>query len=194
MNRRAAAGFTLLEIVVALAVFGFLLVGLTQTVRFGLTAWRQEARMSEGKTDLEAVNRALRLVIENLIPGEDPARPSIDGSAGSLTGVTRLRTPASGSDPVRVQAGLAVSGGRLVLRWRPDQPGVPFGAPPRPAETALVADVARLGIEYWRPPGVWVSQWHEPDLPLLIRLRVQFAGSPAPRWPDIVIAPLLSRP
>jgi len=194
MNRRGAAGFTLLEVLVALAVFGFLLVGLSQTVRFGLTAWRQDARMSDGKTDLEAVDRVLRSVIENLAPGEDLARPTIDGSSNSLTGVTRLRVPDSGLEPVRVEAGLAVSGARLVLRWRPDHHGTPFGAPPRATETALVGGVARLGIEYWRSPGVWVSQWHEPDLPLLVRLRVSFAGSPAPRWPDIIIAPLLSRP
>ena len=194
MNRRAAAGFTLLEMLVALAVFGFLLVGLSQTVRFGLTAWRQDARMSDGKTDLEAVDRVLRSVIENLVPGEDPARPSIDGSANSLTGVTRMRLPGSGSEPIRVEAGLAVSGKRLVLRWRPDHHWRPFGPSPRPAETELVGGVARLAIEYWRSPGLWVSQWHEPDLPLLVRLRVRFAGTPPPRWPDIVVAPMLSRP
>jgi general secretion pathway protein J len=194
MNRRAEAGFTLLEVLVALAVFGFLLVGLSQTVRFGLTAWRQGARMSGAKTDLEAVDRTLRSVIENLAPGEDPARPSIDGSASSLTGVTRMRLPGSGLKPVRVEAGLAVSGARLVLRWRPDHHWMPFGPPPRPAETELVNGVARLGIEYWKPPGVWVSQWHEPDLPLLVRLRVRFTGSPAPRWPDIIVAPMLSQP
>lgn len=194
MNRRGAAGFTLLELLVALAVFGFLLVGLSQTVRFGLTAWRQDARMSDGKTDLEAVDRTLRSVVENLAPGEDPARPSVDGTANSLTGVTSLRLPGSGPGSVRVEAGVAVSGGRLVLRWRPDHHWTPFGPPARPTETALVGGVARLGIEYWRPPGVWVSQWHQPDLPLLVRLRVRFAGSPAPRWPDIIIAPLLSRP
>jgi len=56
MKAPEAAGFTLLEIVVALAVFGFLLLGLSHTVRFGLTAWRQDTRMSEEKTDLEAID------------------------------------------------------------------------------------------------------------------------------------------
>lgn len=65
MKRQAAAGFTLLEVIVALAVFGFLLVGLSQTVRFGLTAWRQNARLADGKTDLEAVDRSLRSIVEN---------------------------------------------------------------------------------------------------------------------------------
>jgi general secretion pathway protein J len=194
MKPRPASGFTLLEILVALAVFGFLLVGLSQTVRFGLTAWRQDARISAGKTDLEAVDRAVRLVVENLAPGDEAARASVEGSANALTGVTRLRVPGSGLMPIRIEAGLAVSGKRLVLRWRPHHHWTKFGALPPPQETTLVNGVSNLAIEYWRPPGTWVSGWREPDLPLLIRFRLSFDGPDAPRWPDIVVAPLLSRP
>ncbi len=194
MKAWSSAGFTLLEILVALAVFGFLLAGLSQTVRFGLTAWRQDARLSDGKTDLDALDRTLRSVVENFAPADDAARSSIEGSADTLTGVTRLRLPHSGLIPTRVEVGLAVSGTRLVLRWRPYHRGIPLVTPPTPAETELMNGVTRLGIEYWRPPGVWVTKWHEPDLPLLIRFRLKFAGSPAQRWPDIVVAPLLSRP
>jgi general secretion pathway protein J len=194
MRPRASGGFTLLEIVVALAVFGFLLVGLSQTVHFGLTAWRQDARMSDGKTDLEAVDRSLRAIIENLAPGDDAAQPPISGSASTLTGLTRLRVPGAGLLPIRIEAGLAVSGNRLVLRWRPYHHWVPFAPSPPPQETELISGVARLRIEYWHPPGVWASTWQQPDLPLLIRLRVTFAGENPPRWPDIVATPLLSRP
>lgn len=189
-----AAGFTLLEIVVALAVFGFLLVGLSQTVRFGLTAWRQEARLSAGKSDLEAVDRSLRSIVESLAPGDEAAQPSIDGSADSLSGLTRLRVPGSGLAPVRIEAGLAVSGSRLVLRWRRHHHGVTLGPPSILEETELVGGVARLRIGYWQPSGVWAASWHEPDLPLLIRFQVIFAGKNPPHWPEIVVAPLLSRP
>ena len=193
MRPRSASGFTLLEILVALAVFGFLLVGLSQTVRFGLTAWRQDARMSDGKTDLEAVDRSLRSIVENLAPADDAARPSIDGSADTLTGLTRLRLPGSNLAPVRVEAGLGVAGTRLVLRWRPYRHSEPFQPLPPAAETELLNGVASLRIAYWQRTGVWGVGWHEPDLPLLIRFRVIFAGEDAPRWPDIIVAPLLSR-
>jgi general secretion pathway protein J len=194
MKARASAGFTLLEIVVALAVFGFLLVGLSQTVRFGLTAWRQDARMSDGKTDLEAVDRSLRSIVENLAPGDDAAQPPIDGSATTLAGVTRLRVPGSGPTPVAVEAGVAVLGRRLVLRWRPYHHSVAFGPPSPAIETELMSGVASVRIAYWQHTGVWGSTWHEPDLPLLIRFQIVFAGENAPRWPEIIVAPLLSRP
>jgi general secretion pathway protein J len=194
MKARASAGFTLLEIVVALAVFGFLLVGLSETVRFGLTAWHQNSALSDSKTDLDAVDRSLRSIIENLAPGEDDNQPAIIGAATSMTGLTRLRVPGSGLVPIRLEAGLAVSGTRLVLRWRPYHHWDPFGPPPPPQETELIGGVARIAFEYWQPSGSWASTWHEPGLPLLIRVHLAFAGENAPRWPDIVAAPLLSRP
>jgi general secretion pathway protein J len=193
MSRRAASGFTLLEILVVLAVFGFLLVGLNQTVRFGLTAWHQQARLSDEKNDLEAVDRALRSIIEHLAPGDDSARSPIVGSADSLTGVTLLRLPGSGDIPAQIEAGLAVSGTRLVLRWRPFHRGVPVRPPPPPQETELMDGVAHMRIAYWQPSGTWSSAWTGEDLPLLVRIRLTFAGEGAVHWPDIVVAPLLSR-
>nr|WP_294529020.1 prepilin-type N-terminal cleavage/methylation domain-containing protein [uncultured Rhodopila sp.] len=187
-------GFTLLEILVVVAVFGFLLLGLSQTVRFGLVAWRQESRLSDGKTDLEAVDRSLRQIIENLAPADEAAQSSIDGSATALTGRTRLRVPGSGLEAIPIEAGLAVSGTRLVLRWRPYHHGEALRGVPPPQETELMSGVARLGISYWQSSGVWVASWKEPELPLLIRLRVTFTGAHPARWPDIVVAPLLSRP
>ncbi len=193
MKTRATTGFTLLEIVVALAIFGLLLVGLSQTVRFGLTAWRQQARLSEGNSDLEAVDRTVRSIIENLTVGHDAAQPAIIGSADSLTGLTMLRFPGAGSTPTRIEAGLAVSGTRLVLRWRPYHHGDPLNPPPPPQETELIGGIARLRIAYWQPPGVWTSTWKDPELPLLIRINLTFLGDAA-HWPEIVAAPLLSPP
>jgi general secretion pathway protein J len=194
MKIQEDAGFTLLEILVALAVFGFLLVGLSQSVRFGLTAWRQAARMSDGKTDLEAVDRSLRSIVENLAPAADAARPPIDGLNNAMSGLTQLRIPNSGFAPTRTEVGLTLSAGHLMLRWRPYHHSTPFGPSPPPAETELMNGVASLRIAYWQQAGAWTPNWHETALPALIRFRITFAGEGAPTWPDIIIAPLLSRP
>ena len=124
MKAAGATGVTLLETIVALAVFGFLLLGLSQTVRFGLAAWRQNARLSEEKVDLEAVDLSLCAIIEDLAPSDDPGQPAIIGSSDTMTGRTRLRVPTSGVTPIRIEVGLAVSGNRLVLRWRPYHHGL----------------------------------------------------------------------
>jgi general secretion pathway protein J len=189
-----SAGFTLLEMLVVVAVFGFLLVGLGQIVGFGLTAWRQEARTASGKADLEAVDRTLRSIVENLAPGDDESEIPVDGAASAMTGRTRLRVPSSGISPIEIESAIAVSHGNLVLRWRPYHHGVALRAQPTLAETELMSGVAQLAISYWRPAGGWVSRWREADLPALIRFRLTFAGASAPRWPDIVAAPRLSRP
>ncbi len=194
MSRQADAGFTLLEILVVLVVFGFLLVSLSQTVRFGVTAWRYQSRVSDGKTDLEAVDRSLRLIIQNLSPSDAPDRPAIVGSAASLTGVTALRLPGAGLAPVPIEAGLAVSGSRLVLRWHPYHHVTPLQPAPPPRETELIDGVAGLGIAYWQPSGAWTSTWDQPDLPLLIRIRLTFRDESTAHWPDIIVAPRLSRP
>ncbi len=150
--------------------------------------------MSDGKTDLDAVDRSLRSIIENLDPGEDTGQPAIRGSAEAMSGVTRSRTPESGLRTEPIEAGIAVSGERLVLRWAPYHHWQPLGPAPRPQEVTLIDGVSRIAIEYWESTGRWVSTWGETDLPRLIRVRIVFAGTEPPRWPDIVAAPHLVRP
>ena len=85
-----------------------------------------------------------------------------------------------------------MSGSRLVLRWRPYHHAALLRPLPPPQEADLMDGVASLDITYWQPPGRWVPSWQQPDLPLLVRLRVKpLHGRP---WPDIVAAPVLSQP
>jgi general secretion pathway protein J len=188
------AGFTLLEVLVTLFIFGLLIAGLSQTVRYGLAAWRTEGRLSDRKTDLEAVDRTLRGIIENLVPGDEAGKPPIDGTNATLTGISRLAGPSNDLAAIPVDVAIAESGNRLVLRWRPYQHVTPLTALPAPHETTLVSGVARFTIAYWQRNGGWVTAWRQPDLPALVRIRVTFLGDNPPHWPDIVTAPLLSRP
>ncbi len=189
-----SAGFTLLEVLVALVVFGFLIAGLSQTVRFGLAAWRTEGRIGGQKTDLEAVDRTLRAIVENLAPSDEAGRPPIDGTDTTLSGISRLAVPGSNLTAVPVEVALAESGNRLVLRWRPYAHVAPLVQPAFPDEATLASGIARLTIAYWQRTGGWVAVWRQPDLPALVSIRVTFHGDNPPHWPDIVAAPALSRP
>ncbi len=187
-------GFTLLEIIVALTVLGFLLVALSQGVHFGLLAWGAERHLSSGNDDLDTLDSTLRHVIEGMDPGDDLDPAPFEGSRDQLQGITALPT-AGGIMPSRpMQVTLLVDQAhRLVLRWRPYLHAKRIGPPPATIETELVRGVAGIDLAYWRGGG-WASSWQSPDLPALVRIRVRFPAGDSRHWPDIVAAPVLDRP
>jgi len=194
---RAVDGFTLLEILVALVVLGFLMLGLTQGTRFGVAAWDRQTRTVAARGDFDAVDRALRRLIEQADPGDDTNPPRFAGSPGGLSFATQLPLAAGALPTRRADVELAVDAARrLVLRWTPNLHAA-RAAGPAPQEAELLRGVDRLELSYLSPPsrgGGWSSSWKGPVLPELVRIRILFAGSDRRHWPDIVAAPLLDQP
>ena len=183
MTRRAAAqaGFTLLETMVALAVFALVMAGLQQGVQYALVADLRQDRRSTETGRMAAVDRQLRLMIEGL----DPQRP-VTGEAHSL----RLHGPLPHLAPIG-EADLLLDRGQdgsLRLRWI--GPGPASHVLTR--EDVLLRDLAGLDLAYWprAAPSAWVSDWHEDRPPALVRLRLIFRPGDARHWPDIVAAPV----
>jgi general secretion pathway protein J len=189
------SGFTLLEILVALTVLGLLVAGLAQGVRFGLLAWGAEVRVTGSSDDLATLDNALRRVVEGMDPGDDLEPAAITGTRNRLDCLTQLLGVDGPVPGRRMQAGLLVDPNhRLVLRWRPAPRAARLGPPPPLTETELLRGVSRIEFAFLRPGGGWVSNWRSPDLPSLVRIRVQFPLRDRRRWPDIVVAPLRDRP
>ena len=193
---RDDAGFTLLEVLVALTVIGFLLVGLSQGLRFGLLAWDRQSQVVATRSELDAVDRLFRRLVEQLEPGTQREPSRFLGTARGFEATTDLG-PAAGALGVReADIRLSVEAGRLLLRWRPHLHATRFAAPPPLTETELLRGVAALEIAYWSAgnPPAWRSEWREAALPALVRLRLRFPPDDRRRWPDIVVAPLRERP
>ena len=189
------AGFTLLEILVALSVLGFLVLGLGQGVRFGLLAWDRQTRVIGVRSDLDAIDRLLRRLIEQMDPGTQRDPPRIAGSARSLTFRTDLGPAAGPLEARDADIGVSVEAGRLLLRWRRHTQGRPFAALPAPQEVEILRSVAALEIGYWGVgDAAWRAEWSGASLPALVRLRLRFAEGDHRRWPDIIAAPLRGRP
>jgi len=193
-------GFTLLELLVTLVVFGLLMVTLTQGIRVGLRAWALEGQMGLGASGLETTDRALRQLIGRASPGEIRSRDgALTGTAHALSFVTTLPKGFSASVTHEADVSLLVTEGhRLELLWRPHYRRwiVP---PPPPSAITLLDDVERLDLAFWQPApapqqGRWLGAWTAHELPPLVRLRITFPPGNARHWPDIVIAPMRELP
>ncbi len=186
-------GFTLLEILVALVVFGFIMSGLAQGVRFGMQAWGTQSRRLAQSGDLDAVDRALRRLVEDTDAGEPEEAAPLQGSAHALSLLTRL--PAGfGADGSAASVAIGVDGAqRLVLRAMP-QPHAERLRPQLAIEAVLLDHVDHIDLSYYgEATRVWATTWQAPVLPALVRLRIVFPEGDKRHWPDLVAAPMQSR-
>ena len=193
------AGFTLLEVLVALVVLGLLLLALRQGVAVGLRASDTQARLIAGREDLDSVARALRRLVEHMDPGTETEPARIDAGAHAIWFPTELPAAASALAGRAVDAALLVNAGHeLVLRWTRRLHAVRLDAPPPVQETELLRGVERLDLAYWRREaaggGRWTAGWSGPDIPALVRVRIVFPPGDPRHWPDVVAAPARERP
>lgn len=193
MITRGQAGFTLLETLVALVVLGFLMAGLTQGLRFGVQASERQAAIIGARADLEAVDRVLRHLIEQIEPGSNLVPGRIAGGAANLAITTRLPAAYTAS-PRQVDALIMVDERRrLVLQWTPFLHATRLAAANLPAVAELLQGVERLEIAYWNGRE-WHKEWKGPALPDLIRVRLVFAAGDSRRWPPLIAAPQRGQP
>lgn len=193
------AGFTLLEIVVALVVLGILLATLSRGVQFGLAAFDRQDRMIDTAGRLEAVDGTLRRLFERLDPGTGSDGSTVTGThhgiaLRSVLPVAALDRPGGLPGSGLADLRLSVDGEhRLLLGWLPHRHVVPLDTHPRPHQEVLLDGVERIDLDYWSN-GTWHQTWGEAKPPALIRLRLVFPDGDARRWPDIVAAPGLDQP
>ena len=115
---RRQGGFTLLEMVVVVAVLGLLMVGLTHGVRTGLALWEAQSRRVGDTAELDAAARILRSLLTGITPSV--ATPGT-GGAVQLKGTTENLVfvgdlPTGLGTTQRADITLELSRGKLVLR------------------------------------------------------------------------------
>ena len=175
----------MLELLVGLVVLGFILAGLSQGVRFGFRAADTQARLGAARSELDAVDRAVRRLIEAADPGTAQAPASLRGTPGLVTFVSTLPEGAAAYRLADIAVG--VEAGRLVLRWAPHRHVEVGGPAPAGGESVLLRGVDHVEWAYFGT--AWQAGWDKAVLPGLVRLRVVFPAGDARHWPDIVMAP-----
>jgi general secretion pathway protein J len=196
-ERREAAGFTLVELLIAVTLLSLLSVALLAALRVGVGAERAgSARLDaeEGTALALSFIRAQLGDARAALEVDETGRSVIvfDGAADHVAFVAPLpaRVNLSGLHVIEIVAVRAARGSELVIRARPYRP--PNILPADISEKRLMpglgaAEFAYFGAESSNQPAAWHDEWHDMgSLPVLVRLRVSDARGAAA--PDLVVA------
>lgn len=209
-----ATGFTLLELLVAMTVLGVLTGLLATGLSFGARIWEREQTQLEQWAEMQAVQDVLRRMVGEAWPLNVPTVADKQGVAfvGSSNSIEFLGPP-----PAQSQAGgiyqygllsrIGPNGASLVLTWRLHGPDGTQRQGRRGSagrirrqesgdykEVVLVDGVANVEFSYFGGGGDdikprWNNRWEDAaQLPLLVRMHVQFPAGDRRRWPDLVVA------
>ena len=187
-------GFTLIEMLVVVAVAGFLVVGLLQGTRLGLKAWTMQTRIVAERGQLDSTDRVLRQLITHLSASSDADTGQIAGSAHQFAFTTELPEAVATATRTAEVKLLLDSQHRLILRWRLHFHEVPIGLPPPWNDAELLSGVDDVTFSF-RPPGgsEWQTDWAQPNPPGLVKIHLAFPKGDPRRWPDITVAPVMSQ-
>ncbi|MGB4948699.1 MAG: type II secretion system protein GspJ [Candidatus Competibacter denitrificans] len=192
-SRAGQAGFTLLELVIAITLMGLILVVLYSGLRLGLNSSESGEQRAEATDRLRLVQEFLRRQLAQsmtVYQANDQKEQVVvfAGQPNSIDFVAPMLTQLGQGGLYRVRVGLA--NGRLQVRWRPYQPDDPNAGAEQ--QKVLLEGVSKIEWAYFgserdddpEPPR-WHTEWSSPQRrPSLVRLNLQGQQT----WPDLVVA------
>ena len=195
---RSAAGFTLLETIVALAILGLLALALAGALRLGGRAWDLNTQRLEDWRQIRAVQDLLRRTLTQAYPlrlAEDE-RVVFAGGPDSLTVVTPMpaHLALGAYDVLRVTK----VRGDLVAEWNRFDPDAASLEPgPDSRRVVLVERIAAVRFDYFGSDqagvrAAWTPEWRgRRALPDLVRVQVGFPDGSRRLWPDMLVHPMI---
>lgn len=205
---RRVRGFTLLELLIALVLFGLIAVLLLGGLRFGTRAWEaggaSNERASEVRMAQTFIRRRLGAALAIVLPSQGRTSPSVafEGARQAVSFVAVL--PADLAVGGLYRLSFYLSGGpdpkRLMVSWRLFEAGAEGGRERYDAEETILLDgvedvqLSYLGRKEGDGPRQWRESWQDEErLPALVRMRVEFGKGDGRYWPELVVAPRIDR-
>lgn len=202
-RRRGAAGFTLVELLVAMTLIGLISVALFGGLRFGARAWEAGNDRVESFAQLEVVQSLLRRELNLAVSllGSD-GRFSFEGEPERLLFTAPGPANFGLGGYYLFELASRDNGPRqdLMLRWRIYRAEQEVRLDdPATEERALLEGVESLEIRYFGDPEGqgepdWEEKWEEQERPPgLVQIRVAFPQGDDRVWPVLTIAPRAGR-
>lgn len=207
-KHRSLSGFTLLEMLIAMTLLGFILALLFGAMRLGSRSWDAGELRSGNTTHLALLQGFLRREFNQTTPYF--WKKKTDNALAFIGEPAKVRLVA----PVVARLGpgglyllsleLADSkdsreGKQLIMkRAIPSNDSIDFTALEQAEKVVLAEQVESLSFAYFGAADktadpTWVDKWENVGtpqrLPYLIRMRVKFSNGRI--WPDLVVAPLI---
>ena len=202
-TREHEAGFSLVEVLIALVLLSLLSMALFFSVRFGMTAWQRGGERSDQIHTSMLVQDLLRRLIGQAYPlmladGTGTGRVDFAGTATSLDFLAPVPVTLASGGRARFKLSIERRGGHsdLVLAAQPEL--VADDASAEPSRKTLLATIetgefAYFGLTHSQSAAQWHERWSgELSLPALVRVRVHFARSDPRLWPELTIVPRIS--
>jgi general secretion pathway protein J len=194
-----ARGFTLIEVLVALALMSLIGTILIESLRVAGHTWQRVTREAGNIDEITRAQDFLRQRLAAVQPpkpagGSDSSAESFLGQADRLE-FSSVSPGAAHGGLVRYSLGLSQSEPANVdLGYRPLRHGLSPTPAAEDATEPLIAHATGLSIQYWEnatgSSGHWVDQWTDTSqLPKLIRIEIRFAASDSRRWPPLYVEP-----
>jgi general secretion pathway protein J len=202
---RREAGFSLIEVLVALTVAGLVAVGAMGMLEIGATmrdfgqrrADGADARISAGLTLAREIGQAYPYVA----PSEDDSlQVAFDGGPESMTFVSAPPPWLGVVGLAALRLELSPRGGksrRLDVLWSPLKPDAPLDLGAEPNRIPLIEKVDGATFGYYGPPAngmqpEWSNYWRRREtLPQLVRIRIRSTHAGASDWPTQIIHPMI---
>jgi general secretion pathway protein J len=202
ISSREASGFTMLELLIAISLLGFILALLFGGMQLGARSWDAGELRSGNNTHLALLQGFLRRELNQIAPFRWKKKNvnqefAFAGESGKLSFVApvAVRLGPGGLHLVRLELVQDRDGSQFVMRQiLPDSDTADFAALDSAEKIVLAEQVESVSFAYFGAESKdaepqWTDRWDNlKRMPYLIRIRVKFSNGRD--WPDLV-APLL---
>ena len=195
--RRNEHGYSLIELLVVLALFGIISITITGGIHFGTRVWERAQTTAEGSDRIRGTQNFLRTLIGRVYPrrrdtSDETAEPAFRGDAARLAFLSLAPDAVGDGMVTRVALEVQTSGEGYQLSLT--RQGDSGQSVPR----VLLRDARHITFSFGaaQPNGEisWADTWDGSNgVPQLVRVRVAFDPKSNSAWPDLIVHPMIDR-